>query len=173
MMMQMLLAGGASVLRDHHRAGDADNPRGYFELEAVKHTQRDAAWVKDAPGKAVKVIHHLLAFLPAGPSYRVIMMRRPIGEVLRSQRVMLDRSGKPGGAVPPDTLAKVFTAQLQKTEALLAQRADMASLDVAYADVVNDPLVQARRVAAFLGDDTLDAEAMAGAVDPALYRQRG
>jgi hypothetical protein len=35
LMMQMLDAGGLKALTDNVRSGDEDNPRGYFELEAV------------------------------------------------------------------------------------------------------------------------------------------
>lgn len=178
MMMQMLEAGGVPVLSDHQRKDDADNPRGYYELEAVKATQRDASWVKDAPGKAVKVIHHLLAYLPVDPgfSYRVIVMRRPIEQVLRSQSVMLERSGSKGAGLAGDALAKVFTAQMEKADALLTQRADVSHIEVAYPDVVADPLAQAKRVSSFLAghveDAALDPETMASAVDPSLFRQR-
>ena len=61
LMMQMLAAGGVPVLTDGVRAPDADNPRGYFEFEPVKRTKRDASWVAQARGKAVKVVYPLLA----------------------------------------------------------------------------------------------------------------
>ena len=35
-MMQMLSAGGMSVVTDGERQADADNPRGYFEWERIK-----------------------------------------------------------------------------------------------------------------------------------------
>ena len=41
-MMQMLAAGGMELLTDQVRRADEDNPRGYFELEAVKRTRQDA-----------------------------------------------------------------------------------------------------------------------------------
>ena len=59
-MMQMLEAGGVPALTDHVRARDDDNPRGYFELEAVKRTKRDSAWLEVASGRAVKMVHLLL-----------------------------------------------------------------------------------------------------------------
>jgi hypothetical protein len=43
LMMQMLAAGGMALLTDNVRAADEDNPRGYFEYEAVKRTKRDAS----------------------------------------------------------------------------------------------------------------------------------
>ncbi len=43
LMMQMLEAGGMPVLTDDLREADEDNPRGYYELEAVKRTKDDQA----------------------------------------------------------------------------------------------------------------------------------
>ncbi|MGE3544635.1 MAG: sulfotransferase family protein, partial [Kofleriaceae bacterium] len=85
MMMRMLAEGGAPILADATRRPDADNPRGYYELEAVKRTARDASWVADAPGRVVKVISSLLPHLPTEWTYRVLFMRRSIDQVVRSQ----------------------------------------------------------------------------------------
>ncbi len=65
-MMQMLQAGGMTLLTDGQRGADEHNPRGYFELEAVKHSRSDLGWLAQAGGRAVKVIHLLLPQLPAG-----------------------------------------------------------------------------------------------------------
>ena len=94
-MMQMLAAGGVPPLTDAQRAPDASNPRGYLELEAVKRLKTDKSWLPDARGKAVKVIHLLLPELAeADWEFRVIMMRRPVEEIVASQRAMLARLGR-------------------------------------------------------------------------------
>lgn len=36
MMMKMLEAGGLSLVTDHRRTADDDNPKGYYEFERVK-----------------------------------------------------------------------------------------------------------------------------------------
>ncbi len=36
LMMQMLASGGLKTVTDNVRTADADNPRGYYELEKVK-----------------------------------------------------------------------------------------------------------------------------------------
>src|SRR5262245_31251584 len=53
LMMQMLDAGGLPALTDSIRAQDDDNPRGYFELEAVKRTRNDPSWLDEARGRVV------------------------------------------------------------------------------------------------------------------------
>ena len=105
-MMQMLEAGGVPALTDHVRARDDDNPRGYFELEAVKRTKRDSSWLEAASGRAVKMVHLLLYDLPADRDYQVIFMRRKLEEVVRSQGRMLERRGTRGAAHPANPRSK-------------------------------------------------------------------
>ena len=173
MMMAMLQAGGLELLTDNARGPDRDNPRGYFELEAVKELSRgqQVPWLERAHGKAVKVISRLLYELPASCHYNVIFMRRPLGEVMASQRQMvLERGGAVDGRQEA-RLAQVFADHLAEVEAWMAANEQMRSLVVDYPDVLSRPLEQAGIVADFL-QLPLAADAMAAAVDPALYRQR-
>jgi hypothetical protein len=57
------------------------------------------------------------------------------------------------------------------TESFISNQAVFSYLPIEYHDVVRLPLDSAKKIQAFLGRD-LDLEAMARAVDPALYRQR-
>jgi hypothetical protein len=170
MMMQMLAAGGMPVLADAGRPADEDNPRGYYELEAVKHTRRDPSWLLEAPGKAVKIVHVLLYDLPADRAYRILLMRRDLREVVASQRVMLGRRARPGAALTDEQLRTTFATQLQQLDGWLAQQAHLRVMPVPYAECVAQPAEWAARVDAFLGGG-LDTVAMAAAVDVALHRQ--
>lgn len=170
-MMQMIQAGGIPALTDQQRAADEDNPRGYLEFEAVKKTKQDSTWLAGADGKVVKMVHLLLYDLPPGREYRVVFTRRNLREVLASQRKMLQRQGKPGAALSDEQLIKVFEAQLQKLFAWLATQPHFSVLEVAYNDVLADPMSQASRINHFLGG-TLDEGRMVSAVDPKLYRNR-
>src|SRR5690349_16306757 len=91
MMMKMLLAGGMEVLTDNLRAADDDNPRGYFEFEKVKKLGSESDWLKDAGGKAVKIVSAFLKHLPPQYNYKIIFMQRKMNEVLASQQQMLIR----------------------------------------------------------------------------------
>ena len=169
MMMQMLDAGGLPILADGKREADSDNPRGYFELEAVKGSSAEVAWVRDAPGKAVKVISYLLRRLPPELDYRVIMMRRELDHVVRSQRVMLDRLGR--AVEQSDDDARIALAEhLVDVEGWLETAGHVRRLGVSYERVLADPVDQAARIASFLGVE-LDVAAMARAVAPMLRRQ--
>ena len=94
LLMQMLAAGGITVITDKLRTADADNPRGYYEFELVKKIKQDASWLPQVRGKAVKMISQLLYDLPGNESYRVILMERDLDEVLVSQEKMLERLGR-------------------------------------------------------------------------------
>ena len=97
MMMQMLVAGGVAALTDGIRLADTDNPRGYYEFERVKKIKTDQAWLAEARGKVVKMVHLLLLDLPPGTACDVVFMRRDLSEVAHSQAVMLERAGKGPG----------------------------------------------------------------------------
>ncbi len=78
MMMQMLAAGSLPVLTDGKRSADADNPRGYFELEDATRLRKDRDWLRAAKGHAVKIVAQLLPFLAADLPYRVVFMDRDL-----------------------------------------------------------------------------------------------
>ncbi len=171
MMMQMLDKGGIPALTDHVRTPDEDNPKGYYEFEPVKQTKKDASWLKDAPGKVVKMVHLLLLDLPPEYQYRVVFMRRNIREVVASQNVMLDRHGKSTGDLGEEKLIAMFQSQIAKVEGYVSQQPNFAMLDVTYNDVLRDPQPAVAKINAFLGGD-LDTQAMLAVVDPSLYRNR-
>ncbi len=179
LMMQTLAAGGIPPLTDEVRAADPSNPRGYLELEAVKRLKTDRSWLPQARGKAVKIIHLLLPELAGAPpdengmplEFRVVMMRRPIAEIVASQRTMLTRQGKATAALPDAQLGKIFTDQLARVEGWLEGRPGFRVCTVQYPELVAHPAETAARLNAFL-DGWLDEAAMSRAVDPSLYREK-
>jgi hypothetical protein len=171
LMMQMLQAGGMTLLTDGQRAADEHNPRGYFELEAVKHSRSDLGWLAQAGGRAVKVIHLLLPQLPPGRQYCVVFMLRDLAEVVASQRAMLMQQGRTGAALADERLAGVFQKQIAEVRQWLSDRPNFRVLYVHYHDVLRNSLASAERVAAFLGG-SLNPAAMAAVVEPGLRRQR-
>ena len=172
MMMQALQAGGVELLCDGIRGADADNPEGYWELEAVKSLPRgEHAWLDEAEGKAVKIIHALLRHLPPTKRYRVVFMQRALREVVASQRVMLERSGKPGGAMSDEQLIAVFEKQRTDTLAWIGSQPHFDLLCVDHAETIQDPRQGFSDVNQFLGGQ-LDLEKMAKTVRPELHRQQ-
>jgi hypothetical protein len=173
--MQMLAAGGLSVLSDALRESDEDNPRGYCEWEPAKQLPSEPGLIAQAEGKAVKVISSLLPALPAEHDYRVIFMLRPLEEVLASQAAMIRRRGTQGPALPVQAMHAALKAHLAQVDAVIAGRKTSGRfriLRVNYRDLIADPGCAAQSISEFL-ELPLNIEAMARQVDPALYRQRG
>jgi len=171
LMMQMLAAGGMPTLSDGERQADDDNPRGYFEWERIKQLPREPDCIAEAEGKVVKVISQLLFSLPAGRDYRIILMQRPLAEVVGSQAEMIRRRGTTGAALPPAALIAGLTAHLNQVNAWLKDRANLSVLRVEHQAVLREPLQAAEFIQQYL-NCPLDVSAMAQQVDPSLYRQR-
>jgi hypothetical protein len=131
MAMRMLEAGGLPIVTDGLRRADLANPKGYYEFEAVKglDKQADTAWLADARGKAVKIISFLLTYLPESYDYRVVFMRRDLGEVVASQNQMLDARGEERGAADDRTSA-LYAQHLEQVERFLRLRSCFAGRGV-------------------------------------------
>jgi hypothetical protein len=172
MIMKMLEAGGIPVMTDGLRTADEDNPKGYYEVERVKDLAQEAdkGWLREARGKALKVISYLLRSLPPTFNYKVVFIRRDIEEILASQRKMLARRGE-AEETAPERMRALFADDLWRAGYQLKHRPEFESIELHYSAVLARPLEEARRLAAFLGGG-VDAEAMAAAVDPQLYRNR-
>ncbi len=171
LMMQMMAAGGMPVLTDGQRSADANNPRGYYELESVKSLSRNAEVVGQAEGKVVKIISSLLPTLPKQFEYRVIFMCRPLEEVVSSQNRMLERLGKEVPTTPTASVIAAFQEHLAKIKSWLGQQPNIAVLYVEYPAVLEAPEKEAGRICTFLGRD-LDIPAMTRQIEQSLHREK-
>lgn len=171
MMMQILNAGGIEALTDNIRKADEDNPKGYYEFELVKKTKDDPSWLENAGGMVVKMIYRLIYDLPLDHKYKVVFMRRDLGETLASQKKMLARSGNKGAGLTDEQIAKAFEKQLAQFDSWIAEKDCFEMLDVNYKEVISDPQTHCAKINEFLGGD-LNVEKMAAVVDPSLYRNR-
>jgi hypothetical protein len=171
MMMRMMETGGLPVMIDLIREADDDNPNGYYEFEAVKHTKEDASWLDDSDGKVVKMVYRLLYDLPEDRTYYVLFMGRHLDEVLASQRVMLERHGNGADGITDAQMRAMFQAEIDKFFKWIADRPCFKMIRVDYNNLLADPKAELTKVNEFLGGG-LDVEAMAATVDPSLYRNR-
>ena len=174
MMMQMLAAGGVTAFADDHRPADESNQRGYLEHTLARRLAVESSWVAQARGKAVKVVAQLVPHLPRNEKYRVVMMHRPLEEVVASQKKMLGRLGKDGGRITDGALGETFARQVSQVRSLLVhlrKEGIVDVLDVKYHDVLESPATIATRLATFLGAG-FDATKAAAAVDPSLRHER-
>ncbi len=189
MMMQMLEAAGFPIATDGERRADEDNPRGYYELDAVKRLRDDASFLTHLVGRVVKIVAPLLPFLPDEFDYRVIFMERDLDEVLASQRTMLARLGDRGRSEDDEAMSQAFRKQSRRVKEWLAGRRNVATRFVSHDEVLTSPSAASLGVLAFLVEtgafssrrespDAMQttgrilAQRMASVVDSSLYRRR-
>ena len=172
MVMGMLAAGGVVCISDGVRTADDDNPRGYFEDERVKTLAATdgRAWLREAQGKAIKIVSPLLKDLPKDNIYKVLFMRRDLREVLASQQKMMHRRGEKHDQ-PDELMEEIFERHLKTLDEMFRTRTEIGLMYLDHRQVINDPRGQACRINEFLGQ-SLDIAAMAAAVDQRLYRNR-
>lgn len=172
MLMKMLEAGGIQPLVDHIREADDDNPRGYYEYEPVKALRTgNTSWLKNARGKAVKIIAMLLTYLPDIYRYRVIFVRREMGEILASQKKMLINRGEDPDKISDESMAEIFEKHLLQVDQWIHDHPNVIKIDVNYNQLIQNPQLEIVRIVQFL-EKPLDIDKMLGIIDPDLYRQR-
>ena len=172
LMMQMLEAAGLDIMSDGIREADEGNLQGYYEVERVKdlESEEDTSWLREARGKAIKIISFLLRYLPERFDYRVIFMHRNLAEVLDSQARLLALRGE-SSDTEDSQMRELFEDHLSGTRRMLEARPCFEVLDVSFNDILADSSREAERVNRFLGG-RLDVERMAAVVRPKLYRSR-
>ncbi|MEM6391572.1 MAG: alkaline phosphatase family protein [Planctomycetota bacterium] len=172
LMMQLLQAAGVPPFTDGKRLNDENNPRGYFEHEAVRRLQFDPDCLRTAGGHAVKVIHALTEYLPAGPRYRMLWMQRDLGEVLASQSRMVGRSHGPEAAARDrSSLKRVFELQAKRSLDQAQRRRDIEVRVVSHRALVQCDTAELQGLIDWLGMP-VETEKLAAVIDPGLYRQR-
>ena len=173
MLMKMLEAGGLSIMTDAERGADIDNPKGYFEFERIKdlEKEKDKSYVRQGRGKALKVISFLIKDLPDENDYRVIFMRRDLGEVLTSQAKMIDRLGSDDTSADDEAMKEAYRNDIVRTRLLCKKRRNMELIEIHYRETIESPAKSARKINVFL-DGEFDEAAMVQAVDESLYRNK-
>ncbi len=172
MMMKMLEAGGVPIMTDSVRTADVDNPKGYYEYERVKDLEKetDKSYIRDGRGKALKVISWLLKDLPDDNRYRIVFMRRDLGEVIASQNKMLKHRGEVDNS-DDRMMVDAYMNHLASVRILSRKRSNFEMLEVRYDTAVKEPAAAAKLVNDFLGGK-LDEGKMREVVDAELYRNR-
>src|SRR5438552_1196485 len=175
LMMQLLEAGGVKPLTDGERIADVDNPKGYYEWEPIKQIGKKPELLdqEDFDGCAIKCVSMLLPRMPLKHNYKVIFMTRPIEEVVRSQRAMIDRRTTKAAELDSAQLTRGLRAHRNEILTLLKSTPHMQFIEIDYPTLVREPLPQISRLIDFLGKDRLrSSENMATVVDPTLYRRK-
>ncbi|MFD2551963.1 alkaline phosphatase family protein [Bizionia sediminis] len=167
LMMQMLDAGGVSVLTDANRTPDISNPKGYFEYDPVMSLHKDNSWLGLAQNKSVKVVAPLLKYLDPKYRYKVIFMNRDLTEVIKSQQKMIGKNPD----VLPVKLLENFKKHLNQIENWKDKEPGVELIYINYTDALNNPIETVSKVTKFIGQD-LNVTKMAACVDKSLYRNK-
>ena len=172
MMMKMLEAGGLPIMTDSIRTADIDNPKGYYEYERVKDLEKetDKSYIKEGRGKVLKVISFLLKDLPDENAYKIIFMRRDLGEVIASQNKMIKHRGEKDES-DDRMMIDAYMNHLAAVRIMVRKRDNFEMVEVRYDTAVKNPADAAKQVNTFLGG-TLDEVKMREVVDAELYRNR-
>jgi predicted AlkP superfamily phosphohydrolase/phosphomutase/tetratricopeptide (TPR) repeat protein len=147
MMMQILKSGGLAVLADDSRREDEHNPKGYFELEAVKRLAVDDCFMADARGKAIKIVMPLIRLLKPTYPLKVIWMDRPLEAVVRSQQKM---AGRQSALLDLQLLMKMRHEQ-ELMKQWLESNAAVSFIQVDYDAAIENPKVVLKKLTSFLG----------------------
>jgi predicted AlkP superfamily phosphohydrolase/phosphomutase/tetratricopeptide (TPR) repeat protein len=174
LMMQMLEAGGLPPKTDGERIADEDNPKGYYEWEAIKRIATDRTLL-DEDGleqHAIKVISMLLKQMPYQHAYKIVFMTRPIEEVAASQARMIEHRGTDGADQTEAELAKNLATHRADVISWMESNPRVEFMQVDYPTLVAAPDRVLPRLTEFLGDAIPEPEAMRGVIDQRLYRNR-
>ncbi len=175
-MMQMLEAGGLPPKTDRLREADADNPKGYYEWEEVKHLTRNPNLFLDEEGldgQALKVVSMLLPHLSYNHDYKVIFMTRPIEEVVASQRLMVERRKTEGSEKTDEDLANELEQHRNQTFAWMQNHPRLSVLEVYYPDLVKNPKNWVPKIVEFLGSDRIsNPDSIYSVIDQTLHHQK-
>ncbi len=175
LMMQMLEAGGLPPKTDGERQADADNPRGYYEWEAIKRVAKDPAILNEPglEGHAIKAVSMLLGQLPLNHEYKIIFMTRPVEEVVASQAAMIERLKTAGAELDEDQLERGLAAHRDQIIHWLKGHQRAKFIEIDYPSLVQSPDERIARIAEFLGPERLPhPDRMRSVIDDSLYRKR-
>ena len=165
MMMQMLEAGGITILTDSVREADQSNPRGYYEHEMVKSLPRgNSSFLQNAQGKAVKVVSNLLNHLPTEHRYKIILMRRNIDSILSSQRTMLGNLDVELDHTDDGHLRNKYEKHIKSVVKWAPKQSHFELLEMEYETILDQPEQQINAIQQFL-DQRLDTKAMLSTID--------
>ncbi len=169
LMMQILEKAGQEILTDNIRTPDYNNPKGYFEFEAVKNLAANKKWLEEANRKVVKIVSPLLKHLPLKHNYKIIFMHRNLREIIDSQEKMKSLAGKESKTYPAH-LEETYKNHITQLLEWFSKKHNMEVLHINYNTLLSNPLSEIKKVEQFLKlDKQID---FSDCIDKDLYRNR-
>lgn len=158
LMMQILKASGISVYTDNKRKPDGNNPKGYFEIEAIgEKLKENPNFLNDKKG-SVKVLSAFLEHLfKSDTKHAYIFMERNLDEIFASM-------GKMSGGVN----AKTKDAIKEHIRIIKNKLANEKVVYINYNRLINNPNSELAKLKDFVPE--LDVDRSEDVIDNNLYR---
>ncbi|MFM6935543.1 MAG: sulfotransferase domain-containing protein [Flavobacteriales bacterium] len=166
LMMQLCQAANDDIYCDAIRQEDINNPKGYFELEAVKGIVKDQSFLQNAEGKTIKIVAPLVTFIDLSFNYRVIFMLRDLDEVLSSQEKMLGKDQQD----QREKLKSVYQLHIEKSRKFLSAN-HIPFLEMEHRQLFLEPEQSLKQLIDFCEWD-VTVEQLKKVIDGSLYRNR-
>ena len=175
MMMNILLDGGIDILTDNRYKADKWNPNGYFEWHSVMHNRHEPEILRNADGKAVKIIaitivrHTTDALIPE-KDYKVIWMERDHKEAIMSWEI---KNGRNKYHAIDSLIEKVNSYEMIRNSVhrWFNEQPNIEFISVNYKDVIYHAEREIKKIQDFLGVK-LNLEKAINVVDEKLYKVR-
>jgi len=169
LMMQLLEKAKKPILTDNIRTPDYNNPKGYYEFEAIKNLASNKKWIEEAKGKVVKIVSPLLKHLPLKHHYKIIFMHRNLREIIDSQEKMKSLAGKESKTYPAH-LEETYKKHITQLLEWFSKKHNMEVLHINYNTLLENPSEEIKKIEEFLQlDKQID---FSECIDTDLYRNR-
>ena len=166
LMMQLFNAAKASIATDSLRREDENNPKGYYELEAVKGIVKNNAFLKELDGKTIKIVAPLVTFIDLSLEYRVIFMLRDLVEVVQSQEKMVGKDQQD----QKEKFKTMYALHIEKSRQFLLSH-NIPFIEMQHRELLQNPDLSLQRLIDFCGWET-PLEELKSIIDDSLYRNR-
>ena len=127
--------------------------------------------MKDAEGKAIKIISELLKYLPDTHKFKLLFMCRNINEIMASQNNMLQNRAIHESQTSNGDLAKLLNKNLNQIYTWIDEHSHVEYININYNKMLDDPLPILNEINKFLNRNLI-IDKIAAIIDPSLYRQR-
>jgi hypothetical protein len=166
LMMQILEKVPLEIMTDDLRKSDINNPKGYYELEAVKGIVKNNQFLKDCQGKVVKIVAPLTQYIDLSYRYKVVFMRRDMNEILKSQEKMLEKDQSSNR----EKFMAIYDLHVKKTLQYLFMN-NIPFIEVVYKELIQNPKKEIEKITSFL-ELYPDVKKLEACINIDFYRNR-
>lgn len=166
LMMQLFKAANAEIATDAIRTEDENNPKGYYELEAVKGIVKNNQFLKELDGKTIKIVAPLVSFIDLSLDYRVVFMLRDLDEVVQSQEKMVGKDQQD----QKEKFKTMYTLHIEKSRQFLLSN-HIPFIEIQHRELLQESETTLQYLIDFCQWET-SIDELKSVIDQSLYRNR-